>query len=444
MKIVIPVGAQKVLEQLQKNGFEAYVVGGCVRDSIMGRCPNDWDITTSALPEEVKTCFERTIDTGIVHGTVTVRMDGESYEVTTYRIDGKYEDGRHPTEVTFTPNLEEDLKRRDFTINAMAYNPTEGLVDLFGGVSDIERKMIRCVGDGMARFSEDALRMLRALRFSAQLDFDIEEETFLAIQKLAPTLEKISAERIQVELVKLVTSNHPEKMRDVYESGLSKIFMPEWDAMMECPQNSIHHCYNVGEHTIEVMKHVPAEKKIRLAALLHDVGKPLCRKTDEKGRDHFSGHPLLGADMAKDILQRLKFDNATIDFVVRLVRYHDERPAATKRNMRRMMNRVGSENIEDLLTIKRGDAAGQSEYQIEEKNNYILELERLYKEVLKDEEAVTVKDLKINGKDLMDLGIKKGPKIGEILHTLLELVIEDPSMNDREILLDRAKKENQK
>lgn len=440
MKIDIPEGALKVLTQLHKEGYEAYVVGGCVRDSIMGRCPNDWDITTSALPEEVKACFDRTIDTGIQHGTVTVRMDGESYEVTTYRIDGKYEDGRHPKEVTFTPNLEEDLKRRDFTINAMAYNPIDGLVDLYGGVNDIKTKQIRCVGDAISRFSEDALRMLRALRFSAQLDFEIEKETFLGIQRLAPTLEKISAERIQVELVKLVCSSHPEKMRDVYESGLSKIFFPEWDEMMECEQNSIHHCFNVGEHTISVMEHVPAEKKMRLAALLHDVGKPLSRKTDDKGRDHFSGHPLLGSQMAKEILQRLKFDNATIEYVVRLVKYHDERPAATKRNVRRLMHRVGKENIDDLLVLKRGDAAGQSEYMREDKFSYIDTLETLYKEVCKEQEAVTVKELKINGKDLMDLGVEKGPKIGEILNHLLDMVIEDPSKNEKEVLIEEVRK----
>ncbi|MCR5545425.1 MAG: CCA tRNA nucleotidyltransferase [Lachnospiraceae bacterium] len=440
MKIDIPEGALKVLTQLHKEGYEAYVVGGCVRDSIMGRCPNDWDITTSALPEEVKACFDRTIDTGIQHGTVTVRMDGESYEVTTYRIDGKYEDGRHPKEVTFTPNLEEDLKRRDFTINAMAYNPIDGLVDLYGGVNDIKTKQIRCVGDAISRFSEDALRMLRALRFSAQLDFEIEKETFLGIQRLAPTLEKISAERIQVELVKLVCSSHPEKMRDVYESGLSKIFFPEWDEMMECEQNSIHHCFNVGEHTISVMEHVPAEKKMRLAALLHDVGKPLSRKTDDKGRDHFSGHPLLGSQMAKEILQRLKFDNATIEYVVRLVKYHDERPAATKRNVRRLMHRVGKENIDDLLVLKRGDAAGQSEYMREDKFSYIDTLETLYKEVCKEQEAVTVKELKINGKDLMDLGVEKGPKIGEILNHLLDMVIEEPSKNEKEVLIEEVRK----
>ena len=440
MTIEIPAGAQKVLAQLHKEGYEAYVVGGCVRDCVMGRIPNDWDITTSALPTEVKACFERTIDTGIQHGTVTVRMDGESYEVTTYRIDGKYEDGRHPKEVTFTPSLEEDLKRRDFTINAMAYNDRDGLVDLFDGVSDIKNRKIRCVGVARERFFEDALRMLRALRFSAQLNFDIEEETFLAIKELAQTLERISAERIQVELVKLITSDHPEKMRDVYESGLSGVFFPEWDDMLLCEQNCLHHCYSVGEHSIKVMELVPADKKMRLAALLHDVGKPLCKKTDEKGRDHFVGHPSLGAKMAREILQRLKFDNATIDDVVRLVRYHDERPELSKRNVRRMMNRVGTEYMEDLFLLKKADTLGQSEFNREEKLAYLDSLDGYYREILESQDAVTVKQLQIDGKDLLELGVQRGPQIGEILDELLKLVMEDPSMNQKDVLLEEARK----
>ena len=233
-------------------------MGGCVRDALLGLEPDDWDITTSAEPEEVKALFHRTIDTGIKHGTVTVRMDGKSFEVTTYRIDGKYEDGRHPEEVTFTKSLEEDLKRRDFTINAMAYNDSTGIVDLFGGQDDLCEKMIRCVGDPLERFSEDALRMMRAVRFAAKLDFSIEEETKKAISELKDNLSKVSAERIQVELTKLITSDHPEQLRTLYETGLTSVFFPEWDVAMECEQNTKHHCYTVGEHSIVVMQHVRA------------------------------------------------------------------------------------------------------------------------------------------------------------------------------------------
>ncbi len=440
MKIEIPQGAAKVLKQLQTNGYEAFVVGGCVRDSLMGRTPSDWDITTSALPEEVKECFPKTIDTGIEHGTVTVRMDGESYEVTTYRIDGKYEDARHPKEVVFTPNLEEDLKRRDFTINAMAYNDSVGLVDLYDGVKDMEQKVIRCVGNPVSRFSEDALRMLRALRFSAQLDFSIHEETFAAIQKLAPTLEKISAERIQVELVKLVSSEHPEKMRDVYESGLSKVFFPEWDAMMMCEQETQHHAYTVGEHVIRVMENVPPRANIRLAAMLHDVAKPICKKTDDKGVDHFVGHPTLGGEMAKAVLRRLKFDNDTISYVSAMACYHDERPEATPRNVRRLISRVGADLMPDLLILKKADTIGQSEYQREEKLAYVAKISDLFGEIMANKEAVSIKDLVINGNDLMELGMKKGPGLGEFLKECLETVIDDPSKNNREYLLGEAKR----
>ena len=253
IQIQIPEKAKYIIETIQNAGFEAYVVGGCVRDSILGRCPEDWDITTSARPEQVKALFRRTIDTGIQHGTVTVMLDKEGFEVTTYRVDGKYEDSRHPKEVTFTPNLEEDLKRRDFTINAMAYNETEGLIDIFGGLQDIEAKMIRCVGDPEERFGEDALRIMRAIRFSAQLGYEIHEDTEAAIRKLAPTLQKISAERIQVELTKLLISPHPDTLRDAYDMGVTKVILPEFDAMMETPQKHKHHKYNVGEHTLHAL-----------------------------------------------------------------------------------------------------------------------------------------------------------------------------------------------
>ncbi|MBQ7469999.1 MAG: CCA tRNA nucleotidyltransferase, partial [Pseudobutyrivibrio sp.] len=318
----LPADVSKIINILESNGHEAYAVGGCVRDCILGKIPHDWDITTSALPETVKSLFDRTFDTGIEHGTVTVLLHGVGYEVTTYRVDGKYEDGRHPKEVTFTASLEEDLKRRDFTINAMAYNETKGLVDLFGGEADLEAGIIRAVGNPTERFTEDALRMLRALRFSAQLGFDIEANTYQAIKDLAPTLERISAERIQVEMVKLITSDHPERMRDVYETGLTKVFFPEFDAMMECDQINKHHMYTVGEHTIVSMGLAPADRVIRLAMLLHDIAKPVCKTTDENGQNHFKMHPVEGQKMAKTVLRRLKFDNDTTDKVCNLVKNH--------------------------------------------------------------------------------------------------------------------------
>ena len=274
MKITLPRKVLMIINNLQLHGYEAFAVRGCVRDSILARRPEDWDITTSAKPEEIKRLFRRTVDTGIEHGTVTVIIGKDSYEVTTYRVDGAYEDGRHPKEVRFTSRLEEDLQRRDFTINAMAYNDDVRLVDVFGGMKDLNHHLIRCVGDPRERFSEDALRILRAVRFSAQLNFPIEPDTAEAIKELAPTLEKISAERIQAELVKLLVSPHPERIRDAYELGITKVILPEWDAMAGVEQNTPHHRYDVAEHTIRAMKYVKRDKILRLTMLFHDMGKP--------------------------------------------------------------------------------------------------------------------------------------------------------------------------
>ena len=272
----LPENVNYIIRTLSEHGCEGYAVGGCVRDMLLGRTPQDWDITTSAKPEQVKEIFSHTIDTGIEHGTVTVMLGHEGYEVTTYRIDGEYEDARHPKEVTFTANLVEDLKRRDFTINAMAYNETAGLVDVFDGAGDLERKVIRCVGNPTERFTEDALRMLRAVRFAGQLGFSITPETKEGVRTLAPSIQKVSAERIQAELVKLLVSDHPEEIRTAYELGLTAQFLPEFDRMMETGQQNIHHCYTVGEHTIHAVCGVRKDKVLRLTMLLHDVAKPLC------------------------------------------------------------------------------------------------------------------------------------------------------------------------
>ncbi len=435
----LPADVQNIISILESNGHEAYAVGGCVRDCILGKVPHDWDITTSALPEQVKALFERTFDTGIEHGTVTVLMHGVGYEVTTYRVDGKYEDGRHPKEVTFTASLEEDLKRRDFTINAMAYNDIRGLVDLFGGEEDLEAGIIRAVGNPTERFTEDALRMLRALRFSAQLGFEIEQGTYDAIKTLAPTLGKISAERIQVEMVKLVTSAHPERIRDVYATGLTKIFFPEFDDMMECQQVNKHHMYSVGEHTIVSMGLAPDDKVIRLTMMLHDIAKPVCKTTDENGQNHFKMHPVKGAEMARTVLRRLKFDNDTTDKVCNLVKNHDDRPEINPRNVRRMIIRVGQENFNDLLAVKRADCLAQSMYHREEKLSYIDELEKVFNEVVAAGDCLRIKDLQINGKDLIAMGVPQGQRIGEVLSTIFDAVVENPEMNQRETLLNMAK-----
>ena len=355
MKIELPKKVLFIINNLQLHGYEAFAVGGCVRDSILARRPQDWDITTSAKPEEIKKLFRRTIDTGIEHGTVTVLFGKDSFEVTTYRIDGAYEDSRHPKEVQFTNRLEEDLRRRDFTINAMAYNDQVRLVDVFGGMQDLNHHLIRCVGDPEERFSEDALRILRAVRFSAQLNFPIESATADAIRKLAPNLQNISAERIQAELVKLLVSPHPERIRDAYELGLTKVILPEWDAMEGVAQNTPHHKYDVAEHTLRALKNVKRDKILRLTMLFHDMGKPMMKTTDENGRDHFRGHALVSEELARSILHRLKFDNETIRTVTKLVCYHDYRVEATPKNVRRAMNRIGVELFPYYLAVRLAD-----------------------------------------------------------------------------------------
>lgn len=440
MKIQLPEKVRQIIGTLQSHGYEAYAVGGCVRDSLLGRVPGDWDITTSALPEQTKALFEKTFDTGIEHGTITVLLDKEGFEVTTYRIDGKYEDSRHPTEVTFTRCLSEDLLRRDFTINAMAYNDEAGIVDLFGGMEDLQNKIIRCVGDAEARFGEDALRIMRAIRFSAQLGFEIEEKTQDAIRLLAPNLKNISAERIQVELIKLLTAPYPERIRQAYELGITKVILPEFDALMMTEQETPHHMYNVGEHTVHALCACEADKILRLTMLFHDMGKPAKKYFDETGRAHFKGHADVSEQITKDIMHRLKFDNDTLRKVTKLVCYHDYRMPATFRNVRRAMNKIGEELFPYYMQIRMADTLAQSEYRRGEKLQNLHEIEEIYKEICAQKQCVSLKTLAVKGGDLMSVGVQKGPQIGEVLNQLLELVIEDPELNQKEILLKEAAK----
>lgn len=437
MKIQLPPKVKKITDTLTGAGHEAYVVGGCVRDSLLGRDPQDWDITTSAKPQQVKDIFARTIDTGIQHGTVTVMMDHEGFEVTTYRIDGEYEDSRHPSKVTFTRNLAEDLRRRDFTINAMAYNEQDGLVDMFDGIGDMERKIIRCVGEPKERFTEDALRMLRAVRFGAQLGFAIEDKTKAAIAALAPTLKNISAERIQVELVKLLVSDHPQEVRTLFETGISREIFPWLDDMMKTEQKNPHHCHTVGEHTIETLKNIPADKVLRLTMLLHDIAKPRCKTQDEAGVYHFFGHPKEGAQMAGEVLRKLKFDNDTVDRVTSLVLWHDDNPPAKPVNIRRAIHRIGERQFPDLFLVKRADILGQSSYQQEKKLAYLAAYEACYREIQAAEVCISRKDLAVKGNDLIAAGMRPGKAIGEALAYLLDLVLEHPEYNRREILMEK-------
>lgn len=438
--IRLPEKVKYIIDTIMEAGYEAYAVGGCIRDSILGRVPDDWDITTSASPYQVKELFSRTLDTGLKHGTVTVMLDKEGFEVTTYRIDGEYEDSRHPKEVIFTSNLTEDLKRRDFTINAMAYNEKNGLIDVFDGMEDIKKKVIRCVGNPIERFTEDALRMMRAVRFSAQLGYEIEKETASAMKVLAPTLSKISAERIASELVKLVTSPNPDFLRIAYETGITAVIMPEFDVCMETTQNNPHHCYNVGEHTLMAMKAVDGNKCLRLAMLFHDMGKPAKKITDEEGIDHFCGHPTLSEEMAGAILHRLKFDNDTIYMVKKLVLYHDCRIEPVAKNVRRAVMKIGEDIFPLLFDVQRGDIEAQSNYRKKEKLERVCKVQKIYEQILERQQCVSLKALAVTGRDLMEqAGMSPGRELGKMLNTLLGLVVDDPSLNQKEVLLNKAR-----
>ena len=442
MRIILPENVNYIINELEKAGFEAFAVGGCVRDSVLGRTPSDWDITTSATPEEVKSVFRRTIDTGIKHGTVTVMLKKEGYEVTTYRIDGEYSDHRRPDSVSFTRELSEDLMRRDFTINAMAYSDTVGLVDLYGGMEDLENKIIRCVGNADERFDEDALRIMRAVRFAAQLGFEIEEKTKVAAGKHAPDLRAVSAERIETELTKLLVSPHPEKLLDMYELGITAVMLPEFDRMMETPQNSPYHKFDVGTHTIEVIKNVSPTKVMRYAALLHDTGKPECRTTDAEGVDHFKCHAVASEKIAQKVLKRLKMDNDTIRDVKKIVYWHDFGISGTinKNTVRRMLSKMGEQYFDSYIEIKRADMAGQSDYQMEEREKVFNDIVRYTAEIMDAREALSIKDLAIGGNDLKKLGINPGPEMGEALNYLLEKVLEEPELNSYDTLAELVKK----
>jgi tRNA nucleotidyltransferase (CCA-adding enzyme) len=451
MGFQIPEKVQHIINTLMDNGYEAYAVGGCVRDMILGKNPEDWDITTSAKPHEVKSLFRRTVDTGIVHGTVTVLLDKEHFEVTTYRLDGIYEDNRHPVEVSFTGELREDLKRRDFTINAMAYNHKDGLIDLFGGMDDLNNRLIRCVGNADERFDEDALRILRAVRFSAQLDFQIEEETREAIKAKAGFLRNISAERIRTELNKLLVSDNPDRLRLLYELGITRVILPEFDRMMETEQNNIHHAYSVGEHTIRTVSAVAGKAGddrftcqqrsiLRWTMLLHDIEKPSSVSIGKDGQNHFYGHQEKGAATARRILKDLKFDNETLEAVVHLVRWHDYRFTLTPVGIRKATAKIGKEYMELLFEVNYADTSGKNPGNNREKFKVLEQARKLYYEMLARNECVSLKELKVGGKELIEAGFIPGKKMGIILNRLLDAVIEDPSLNNKEALLDLAGK----
>ena len=434
----IPAHVKHILEQLHKNGHEAYIVGGCVRDMILGIEPYDYDITTSAEPEEVKTVFSRTIDTGIEHGTVTVMMDGEGYEITTYRIDGKYLDNRRPDSVVFTKSLEEDLKRRDFTINAMAYNEEEGVIDLYEGQEDLKAGIIRCVGVPEERFNEDGLRMLRALRFAARFGFVIDGATEAAIIKLSHLMINISAERIHTELTKTLCSKNPGYMARLADYGLLEHIIPEFMPCVALTQNHPYHIYDVDAHTYECLKHTPSEEGLRWAVYLHDIGKGYSKTTDDQGVDHFYGHAQLSVKLSDGILKRLKFDNKTRKRVLTLIGHHDYRFPSDLKAVRKAVAYIGKDLFADYLAVQYADISGQAPDKMKERLTDLEDKEKQFARVLKLAQCVEIKDLAIDGNDLMAMGVPRGKRIGEVLNHLLQLVIETPDMNNRDQLLFAA------
>jgi len=435
MKIELPGRVSFIINNLKLHGYEAFAVGGCVRDAILAKEPEDWDITTSAPPEAVKRLFRHTIDTGIEHGTVTVLFGNQAYEVTTYRIDGVYENGRHPKKVTYTSKIEEDLKRRDFTINAMAYNDESRLVDVTGGMKDLNHHLVRCVGEPAERFKEDALRILRAIRFSAQLNFKVEENTAKAIMALSPTLKKISAERIQAELVKILVSDHPERIQEAYLLGITGQILPEWDAMAGVSQNNPHHHYDVLFHTINAMKAIKNDKVLRLTMLFHDMGKPQTRTTDEKGVDSFISHEKVSAEIAKEVMERLKFDKDTIKKVTKLVLFHNHRLISTPRSVRRGLHKIGEDLFPLYLAVRIADIKAQSSHQRRKKLEEIVRIRDIFHKILRERQCFSLRDLAVSGQDLIDVGMKPGEAMGEMLEELLQLVIDYPDLNEKNRLI---------
>ncbi len=437
--IKMPENAKGIIDKLRTCGYDAYAVGGCIRDSIMGKIPYDWDICTSALPEEVlEVLGERNIiENGLKHGTVTVHIDGENYEITTFRTDGQYLDNRHPENVTFVRELKEDLSRRDFTMNSLAYNYSEGLIDIFGGRDDINNSIIRCVGNPDKRFGEDALRILRALRFSSQLGFSIEEKTSASIHKNAELLKNISAERIMSEFTKILMGKNVEDVLMNYKDVIA-VFIPEIKPMFGFEQHNPHHVYDVWQHTVKSVACVKNERILRLTAFFHDIGKPKTFTVDSGGKGHFHGHPEVSDRMADDILKRLKTDNNTIATVRLLIKLHDLRPKADEKNVRRLMYETGKENYPLLMDIKRADALAQNPEMHGYKLEYIAQLENIYKQELEKKSAFNLKTLAVNGRDIINTGVRDGRTIGMILEYLLDRVIDGDIENDKQLLLDKA------
>lgn len=437
----MPEDVKLIINTLEDKGFDAYVVGGCVRDSVLGIEPNDWDICTNARPEVSTLIFQqegyKVIPTGIKHGTVTIIVNNSHYELTTFRSDGKYSDCRRPDEVRYTNSLEEDLSRRDFTINAMTYNDKDGLIDLHGGLNDLEEKILHTVGNPDCRFTEDALRMLRAVRFATKFGLELYTDTFDSIIDNRRIIGNVSPERTREELCKILMCDDPSYGIDLLrKTGLLEHIIPELQRCVGFEQHNPNHDKDVYGHILSVLDHTPAKLEIRLAALFHDIGKPEVFSKDEDGTGHFYGHHMRSSDIARDIMTRLRFDNKTIEKVSILVHEHMSRyDFLRSKNIKKFIRRVGVDNLNDLFELQIADIKGSAKRDGIDK---VLELESECVRVLNEKEPMSVKDLDINGVDLMKMGIPQGIKIGEILNNMLEIVLEDPKENTFGRLVDIA------
>lgn len=438
--IKIPSEALYIITTLNNNGYQAYAVGGCVRDSIIGRMPQDWDIATDAKPHEVKSLFDKTVDTGIKHGTVTVLANNQSFEVTTYRIEGEYTDNRRPESVEFTSSLTDDLSRRDFTVNAIAYHPSEGLKDPFKGLDDINNEMIRSVGNAGRRFREDALRMLRAVRFSAQLGFDIVEDTLQAIRGNSHLIKNISAERVRDELTRILISENPMKFILLYDTELLKHILPEFEICFNTEQKHPYHIYNVALHTLHAVTNIENDRILRWAMLLHDTGKPVTKTTDAGNIDHFYGHAAKSLEIARNVLKRFKFDNKSLDRICRLVEHHGRPIEPSCKSVRKAVRAVGDDIFMDLIKVQEADKKGQNPEKLDPFLKKLDEIKRLYTDIKQKQQCLSVKDLAVNGRDLISVGFEEGRQIGELLDRLLNAVIENPELNNRDALIEIARK----
>lgn len=439
VKLTIKPEANHIIHRLQAHGYEAFAVGGCVRNALLGLCPHDWDICTNAKPDEMRAVFADyvTHDFGLKHGTLVVMMGEEPYEVTTYRVDGVYADNRHPEQVSFTDNLTLDLSRRDFTVNAMAYNDEQGFVDPFSGREDLKNGILRCVGNPDKRFNEDSLRIMRGVRFAATYGFAVEQETAAAIHRNAALLHRIAAERIRVELTGAVCGEHVLPVFAEFRDVLATV-IPELREAFDFEQKNKHHCYDVWEHILHAVAAIGRDPLLRVTMLLHDIGKPRACTTDKYGSRHFKGHQQISADMASVILKRMTFPNAFTADCLQLIIAHDIRFDGTQRQVKRVLQKLGEANMRRLFAVQRADVSAQSDYHRAEKLAAVATAERQFEELVRSRACVALRDLAVNGSDLMAIGYQEGRAVGTALNRLLDAVIDGQLPNEREKLLQAA------